>query len=32
MRVKKMMSQAPSYNYYRLAVSKGEIHFHDFNT
>ena len=32
MRVKKMMSQTPSYNYYRLAVSKGEIHFHDFNT
>ena len=32
MRVKKMMSQPPSYSYYRLAVSKGEIHFHDFNT
>jgi KaiC/GvpD/RAD55 family RecA-like ATPase len=32
MRVKKMISQTPSYNYYRLAVSKGEVHFHDFNT
>ena len=31
MRVKKMLSLTPSYSYYRIAVSKGEIHFCDFN-
>jgi len=32
MRVKKMLSLTPSYNYYRVAVSKGEIRFHDFKS
>jgi KaiC/GvpD/RAD55 family RecA-like ATPase len=32
MRVKKMLSLAPSYNYYRIAISKGEIRFYDFTT
>jgi KaiC/GvpD/RAD55 family RecA-like ATPase len=32
MRVKKMLGIAPSFSYYRLGVSKGEVHFYDFNT
>ena len=32
MRIKKMLSLTPSYNYYRVAVSKGEMHFSGFNT
>lgn len=32
MRVKKMLSQVPTYSYHRLAISKGEVHFYDFNT
>jgi KaiC/GvpD/RAD55 family RecA-like ATPase len=32
MRVKKMLSQVPIYSYHRLAISKGEVHFYDFNT
>lgn len=32
MRVKKMMSQFPNYNYHRIAISKGEVHFTDFVT
>jgi KaiC/GvpD/RAD55 family RecA-like ATPase len=32
MRVKKMLCLTPSFDYYRVVVSKGEMHFRDFNT